>query len=153
MADVPAFITHLDTDASNGDRAELRRWRPGQPISAPAFWRLNERFGLEVDKNYDAWAVIFSALAQTTGVDRRQPALGAAMVAAGVSEARMTGLLRAPEKRRHDVLLKIVGQLAAARQGFDVIEFKRLVLWPDEAKKRRLAKDFYHAEHKAQKDS
>lgn len=149
------FIKFIRQEMSNGDRAELRRWRPGQTISAPAFWRLNEEYGnLEIHKSPQKWSVIFSALTQTPSSDRTEPppSFGMAMYAANVSEARMTRLLRAPASRRHDVLLKIIGQLAAARQEFDFIEFKRLVLWPDEAKNRRLARDFYHAEHKDKKD-
>lgn len=149
------FVGFLDRDhgASNGDRAALRRWRPGQPISAPAFWRVGLRYNIEVDAAPEAWALIFSAITQTTGAHRFRPSLGAALAEAGVSEARLTGLLTAPAARRPDVLLKIVGQLASARQGFDVDEFIELVLQSggpdaDERRKRRLASDFYRADHK-----
>lgn len=142
---IPSYVEYIDHQLSPGDRAELRRWRPERPIEAAALWRGLVRFEL---KGAEAtWALIFNAIAQTHGLGRSEPSLGRACAAAGISEARIIRLLNAPEAQQPDALLRIVAQLAAARQGFDVREFAAFARFPDESKRRRIARDFYSAQH------
>lgn len=136
-----------------GDRAALRRWRPGRRDLPPAFWRLwvtqpeadDRQATLE---GTERLAVLLAALAETHDLGGSTP-FGQALQQAGLSEDRFIRLLDAPDNQRADALLKVVGVVARSRTPFNPFDLVRFALTTEPAAaerlRLRLARDFYRA--------
>jgi CRISPR system Cascade subunit CasB len=143
-------IAHMGT----GDRAALRKLQPGH-VQTPAFWRLStsvladflpqkaEQRGVAEDR----WAVILPVMESALHAPGRR--LGAALVAANVSEMRVTRLLRARGESVADAVRAVGHQLIAAGAPFDHADLAWLVLSEghadDESCRRQIARDYYGA--------
>jgi CRISPR system Cascade subunit CasB len=135
---------------SNGDRAALRRWAPGQPLPL-AFYRLwlRQMDGeLPAEANTEAWMLLAWSLA-TLGADAHAPERpwGQALAESGFAEGRLERLLSAPADVRPDLFMAAMRFLAARGERFDFAEAARFLLTTDEGKRehvhRRLAQAFY----------
>lgn len=139
----------------NGERAALRRLRP-QSLQEPAFWMLVTgplRAALDAeDKPWRAtqeqrWAVVLSVAAAAA----HSPAmrLGAALARAGVSEPRLTRLLRARGDQLPDAVRTIAHQIITAAVPFDFADLAWFVLsegaWDEERARQQIARDYYRA--------
>ncbi len=139
----------------NGDRAALRRLRP-TGLNVPAFWKLTTsalQGALDGDdKPWRAtqerqWALILSVAAGST----HSPAmrLGTALARAGVSEARLTRLLRARGEQLPDAARVIAHQIVSAAVPFDFADLAWLVLsegrHDEERARQQIARDYYRA--------
>jgi hypothetical protein len=145
-----------------GDRAALRRHRPGEP-PGPAFWKVAvhhlEPAGLLAapssprrDDQERRWSVVLAALAELTGLHRRGFRLGRVLAESAVAEARVLRLLRARDEALAKIALTVVHQLASSRRNVDCLGIADLVLsdgyspW-DERARRFIAEDFYRSAH------
>lgn len=144
-------IAHL----APGELAELRRMRPGQ--GGAAFWRLFHALGLSGAP--EGWEAATQAIALLTPTGRdpgkrsaHDPArpLGHALHLAGVSHLRFARLLATPHPMRRTALTRLVRVLARAGAGLDLRHLVRLFLMDRENDKRRLARDYYEAEARAE---
>lgn len=137
-----------------GPLAELRRLDPRKPPSfPPTFYRLlathvppelTRRAGAVQD-----WALIFHCIALAgTDLPLKSPGIGAALAADTHSEARLTALLKARRDQLSIVAPRVVRYLRAQGQGFDVHDLARLILWPTEEIRIRIARDFYERQSK-----
>jgi CRISPR system Cascade subunit CasB len=117
-------INHLDFPT--GDRAELRRWTPGE-VPPLAYWRLAaDRIpaNLRVGRDDQNWAFYVHAVAllapegHTPGVS-----IGDALRRTGYHEKRVARLLGADEGDAfRSALLQAVRWLASHRRGVDTVE-------------------------------
>ncbi|TQV62218.1 MAG: type I-E CRISPR-associated protein Cse2/CasB [Halothiobacillaceae bacterium] len=143
-------LAHTLARATNGERAALKRWSPGQPIPL-GFYRLwLHGMGEELPSEHQLapWAVLAWGLAlMGEGGHRPGCPLGQALAASTLHEARLERLLAANEDIRSKLFIAIVRFLAAKGEGFDWTEAARLLLTQDadkrEAAHRRIAADYY----------
>lgn len=144
---------------SNGDRASLRRMRLDrrpEDLHQPAFWKLSTGVLASALPPTDApwraeterrWAVVIAVAAGAL----HSPAmrLGSALTRAGVSEVRLTRLLRARGEQLPDAVRTLAHQITTAAVPFDFADLAWLVLsegGDDEVRARQqLARDYYSA--------
>lgn len=143
-----------DGDLAGGDRASLRRHRPGSPLP-PAYWRLAvgtlepaeaiDSGRLSNDTDHD-WAAILCGLAHLAELHARGRSLGRALAEAGYSERRLDSLLRADESRLRELLPTLARHLDAAGVQVDWTDAARLLFTRGSAAtglRDRLARDYY----------
>ncbi len=145
---------------SPGDRADLRRLRPGE-LEPPAFWRLiagplaeqfdgaGETRRAEVEA---AWGVVASAMARSGMAFDKKRSLGKAMAESDISEMRFLRLLRA-DVRQLPAQAHAVAQLLASKgQATHWIDFARLVISANrsdrETTRRQIARDYFSSQAK-----
>jgi len=140
-----------------GDRAQLRRLRPGE-VEPPAFWRLvTGPLASEFDslgeasreKREQAWGLIASAIARSGMAFDSRRRLGRAMAEAGITELRLLRLLRA-DSAQLPAQAHSVGQLLASKgQATHWIDFAHLILSTGrsdhERARRQIARDYFSA--------
>jgi CRISPR type I-E-associated protein CasB/Cse2 len=148
---VGTLAFEIDTVFSPGDRAELRRLQPSDPLN-PAFLRLWVRHIEPTDGaigplEEDRWAALLTTFARLEGLHSPTDRLGRALAEADVSELRVLRLLRSHGGTLWDATRQIAHQLASQRQRCSWIDLARLLLSDgrrDEARVRRsIAKDYY----------
>jgi CRISPR system Cascade subunit CasB len=139
-------ITHPDFPA--GDRAELRRWTPGE-LPPIAYWRLaadripREMRGGQRDQGWSAYTHALSLLAPSGHVQGMS--LGRALRTTRYHEKRPSRLLNAPQgdEFRAD-LLTAVRWLSAHREGVDVTELADAFRFGGaDSSRERIARGFY----------
>ncbi|MGH2361349.1 MAG: type I-E CRISPR-associated protein Cse2/CasB [bacterium] len=148
---------------STGDVAALRRMDPRSP--AAAFFKL---VGLVLDQHISGapharletetrWAAIIVGLAHLGDLHRRGMRLGRSLVDAGFSELRFDRLLRADADRLIDELPMLARFLSAKGVPADWESASLLILSAgrsdEEDARRRLARDYYGAQAKANSES
>lgn len=140
---------------SAGDRAQLRRLRPGE-LQPPPFWRLStsvlarEFDGLGEDsssKREAAWGLIASAMARSGMPFDGKRRLGQGLAEANVSELRLLRLLRSDVSQLPAQAHSLVQILASKGQPIHWIDFARLVLSTGrsdhERARRQIARDYF----------
>jgi CRISPR system Cascade subunit CasB len=140
---------------SNGERATLKRWAPGQPIPLP-FYRLWLRFvsdELPSEETAPAWVLVaWGICLMGARGNRPERPFGRAMAEAGITYARLERLLDAPPDVLPDLLTAVVRRLAADAAGFDWSEAAELLLARKpaarESIRRRIAVAFYRFQPK-----
>ena len=165
---IVAQLAHaFEHQLSPGDLAALRRIEPADPAE-PAFWNAVGRW-LEPagtlpppespgrDAAETRWAVVLGAMAWLKGLHRPGRRLGSALASAGLSELRLTRLLRASGASLPDLLRAATHQLVSRAEPVDVEDLAWLVLTADtprgERTRRRVARDFYaHLHSKPKQD-
>lgn len=147
-------VHHAIEHMGAGDRAALRKLQPGA-VQLPAFWRLSTSIlapllddkGARRGDAEDRWAAILPAMERTRHAPSRR--LGSALAQAGVSEVRVTRLLRAHGPGLADAVRAVVHQLDTAAQAFDHAELAWLVLSDghrdEDDSRRQIARDYYGA--------
>ncbi len=137
-----------------GDVAALRRMAP-HDLATPAFWKLAGTVlegefrgeGPGVEGRERNWAMVTSALAITSGLHAPGRGLGAALAEAGLSELRLTRLLRAHGDALWAEVRMVAAYLASKAKPFDAADLARLVLSDDgpseEPVRRRVAKSYF----------
>lgn len=145
---------HAIENMGAGDRAALRKLQPGA-VQVPAFWRLStsvlapalDRKGVRRSDAEDQWATILATMERTQHAKHRH--LGAALAAAGVSEMRVTRLLRAHGPALADAVRAVAHQLETSAQPFDQAELAWLVLSDghrdEDDSRRQIARHYYGA--------
>ena len=153
---VGRFAAALGSEGvSNGERAMLKRWAPGQPIPL-AFYRLWLRFvsdELPDPETTPAWMLVaWGVSLMGSQANRPARAFGRALAEAGVTYSRVERLLDAPPDVLLDLLTGAVRQLAAANEGFDWSEAAELLLARKaaarESIRRRIAVAYYRYQPK-----
>lgn len=150
-------LTHaIDELLSPGEVADLRRLDPNAPYR-PAFWKVAARYleheiplgGEARDEMERRWAAILSGMAQTQKFHQPGRRLGQALAEAGLSELRLTRLLRARGEKLLDELRGVVRVLASKGQAFDWTHLANLVLSEgykhEEKVRRQIARDYFYA--------
>jgi len=140
---------------SNGDRAALKRWAPGQPIPL-VFHRLWLRFvsdELPNEAANGAWMFVAWGLAMMgTQAHRPNQALGRALAEAGLASSRLERLLDAPADVLPDLFSAAVRHLTSKTEGFDWSEAAELLLARSapahESIRRRIAVAYYRHQPK-----
>jgi len=155
---------------SAGDRAALRRARPGD-LGSPAFWKLALRRlepegllplaeGPSRDDQERRWVRIVADLAELRGLHSRarRHSLGRSLAVADLGEARVLRLLRAED----DALLRLARivshRLAVSRTPVDTGDLAELILsdghpsWSANVR-RRIARAYFQAEAASATDS
>lgn len=160
-------IAHdVDRVLGTGDVAELRRTRPTD-IGQPAFWRIVAMHlepGGALPAGGDArdaaerrWAVLLSAMAAMQRLHQPRLRLGRALESAGVAEQRVLRLLRAHDDALADAVRVTIHQLAQRAQPVDMTDVAKLVLSDgrrdEESVRRSIARDFYAASYRKEKES
>lgn len=151
---VNGLAAAISRSLSPGDVAALRRMAP-EDVATPAFWRLaathleNELRGEgpAAEARERRWAVVVAALAVTAGLHAPGRSLGSALAAAGLSELRLTRLLRAHGDALPAEVRSVATYLAAKAVPFDAVDLARIVLsdgGPSEEQVRRgIARSFF----------
>jgi hypothetical protein len=139
-----------DGAVTPGDRAALRRQRPGEP-GGPVFWKMAARYLEPADllppvasKRRDGaerqWAVVLAAIAELADLHHTGPGhrLGRVLADRKVSEARVLRLLR-----------DVVHQLASSGARVDLTDLANLVTsdgtaWETDVR-RSIALDYYRS--------
>ena len=147
-----------------GPAAELRRG-PFEGAGAVAFWNLMTRHGPDQpgDKVEARWAAIIQAIAiltpkgrspeKVSAHDPTRP-MGAALHDAGISELRLARLLAAPRPMRGSLTVRLCRRLAASeRCRFDLRTLAQFILFGGDRTDRRISRDYYCAEAKAERAS
>lgn len=136
--------------ATNGERAALKRWSPGQPIPLDLYrlWLHGMGEDLPSDSQLAHWVVLAWGLAlMGEGGHRPGRPLGQALAESALHEARLERLLAANEDIRTKLFIATVRFLAAKGEGFDWMDAAQLLLTQDadkrEAVHRRIATDYY----------
>lgn len=139
---------------SPGDVAALRRMEPGD-VATPAFWKLAGTVlehelrgdGPAVESRERQWAMVVAALATTAGLHAPGRSLGAGLAEAGLSELRLTRLLRAHGDALPAEVRGAASYLAAKAMPFDGTDLAWLVLSDgssaEEQVRRSIAKSFF----------
>lgn len=142
---------------SPGDRASLRRVRPGE-IGGPAFWKIAVRHleprGLLVERDGPVrqrqelqWSTLLAAMAN--GPSQAAAPLGRVLAEAEVTEARVLRLLRAHDESLLDTVRAVTHQLAAGGHAFDWADLADLLMSDgaphEESVRRKIAYDFYRS--------
>lgn len=152
-------------DAGTGERAELRRLKPDDP-GGPAFWRIVVTRlepdhlpggGPARDDALRRWAVILRAVAELDGLHNPGRRFGAALAEAGVSELRLTKLLRASGEPLFDQVRTVTHQLATAATPVDLTGVALLVRSDgrpnEQAVRQTIANDYYMQIFHAEKEN
>ena len=147
-----------DGAVTPGERAALRRQRPGEP-GGPVFWKLAARY-LEPDllppagsRSRDGaerqWAVVMAAIAELADLHRTGSGhrLGRVLSDHKVAEARVLRLLRARDGALLDTVRQVVHQLASRGARVDLSDLANLVTsdgtaW-ETAVRRSIALEYY----------
>lgn len=140
---------------SNGDRASLRKMRPDD-LHQPAFWKLSTGLLASALPPTDApwraeterrWAVVIAVAAGALYSPAMR--LGSALTRAGVSEVRLTRLLRARGEQLPDAVRTLAHQITTAAVPFDFADLAWLVLSEggddEERARQQIARDYYRA--------
>ncbi len=140
---------------SPGDRAQLRRLRPGE-VYPPPFWRLAagplapefEGLGqVTLEAREQAWALVAAAMARTGMPFNSKQRLGKALAEANVSELRVLRLLRAESAQLPAQAHSITQLLASKGQPIHWIDFARLILSTGrsdhERARQQIARDYF----------
>lgn len=138
---------------SSGDRASLRKMRP-EALHQPAFWKLSTSLLQPVlpvettpwrDVQERRWAVVVAVAAAALHAPTMR--LGAALARAGITEVRVTRLLRASGDQLPDAVRTLAHQLEAAAVPFDFADLAWLVLSEgrddEERARQQIARDYY----------
>jgi len=145
----------VNSPGSKGLRSELRR--SGAKAPGTAFWRLAVQYidpdGTELHpENEDRihrWQAILWALALMGPKHRPSCALGKAMAAAGVSESRLTRLMRASPEQLHGEIRHTLSQVLSAGEYVDGVDLAYLILTAgkpgEERVRNRIARDYYRS--------
>ena len=153
---VGSIAQEMNSVLPTGDVAELRRLDPRDPAS-PAYWKvLVRRVEPEMsivgspDKQLlleRRWTTILSAMAELQGLHSPRVPLGRAMAEAGVSEMRLSKLLRARSDALHDLVRTVSHQLASRAAPADQVDIAQLVLSEgesdEESTRRRIAREYF----------
>jgi CRISPR type I-E-associated protein CasB/Cse2 len=143
---------------SPGDVAALRRLEANDP-STPAFWKVISSIiaphlelpngGPALDRAERQWAVILNATAHLGGLHNPARPLGAALAAAGLSELRLSRLLRASGDSLPTVVRTTARYLAAKGEPADLGDLAELVtsdgFSSSEQVRRRIARSYYQS--------
>jgi len=152
VASLAGVIGHPGFPA--GDRAALRRMRPGETWP-PAFWRILMDRVPEVERRSDeaerTWASIMQSMAiMAPHVHAPGARLGAVLASVGGNpmEHRLLQLLRLSGSRLEDAVRLLARRLAGLDQPVDWRDMASLLLLdpatdPGESARRRIARDFY----------
>ncbi len=143
-------------DYPAGQLASLRRLQPARPEGA-AFWLLvntHAPVALDNERAERAVAITINGMAIAHPFHRspERRSLGFAMAEAEISEARLLRLLRTDaealpgEVRR---LARLMGSKGDAGR-FDWFDVFALAYWPNDAIRRRIAKDYYRRQYNLQ---
>jgi len=150
-----------DGAVTPGDRAALRRQRPGEP-GGPVFWKMAARYLEPADllppvasKRRDGaerqWAVVLAAIAELADLHHTGPGhrLGRVLADRKVSEARVLRLLRAHDEALLDTARDVVHQLASSGARVDLADLANLVTsdgtaWETDVR-RSIALDYYRS--------
>ena len=151
-----AIAVDFATALSPGDVADLRRLDPVKGTRCPAFWKIAverlEPAGFDFDDPEarwdERWAAVLQVMALLHGLPGRPHRLGAALAAAGVSEARVMRLLRSQGPALYDGLRMTARQLASAAVPVYWADLAEFVLADAfdadrERVRRNVARDFY----------
>jgi CRISPR system Cascade subunit CasB len=151
-------------EADNGPRAQLRRATPDKPWSATLWtllaaevpdeaWALDEATRAEEER---AWAALLSAMAGSSqlGIPAQEP-LGETLAGANYSELRLNRLLRAHGQGLLDEVRLMAAYLESrgcAVRWSDVgsLLLRDAEMPSGEIVRRRIARSYYSALHKAQ---
>ncbi len=138
-----------------GDRAQLRRLRPGE-VEPPAFWRLTSgvllsEFSSLGERTQEAreraWGLVAAAMARSGMRYDSKRRLGRAMADAGISELRLLRLLRADTGQLPAQAHSVVQLLSSKGQAIHWIDFARLILSSgrsdQESARRQIARDYF----------
>lgn len=138
-----------------GDRAQLRRLRPGE-LEPPAFWRLvtgvlaPEFHSLgqsATEARERSWGLIAAAMARTGMNFDSKRKLGKAMADSGISEVRLLRLLRADSGQLPAQAHSVAQLLASKGQAIHWIDFALLILSQgrsdQERARRQIARDYF----------
>lgn len=149
---------------TNGERAELRRMRPGDP-PPPVFWLLVTEHlephlppgdGESRDEAERRWMVILRAMAESAGRHDRGSSLGRALARGRVAERRLYQLLRARGDALVDQLRMVLHPLSSQGLAFDHTDVAWLVLSEGteggEEVRRNVARKYFQARRKLQQD-
>jgi CRISPR system Cascade subunit CasB len=132
-----------------GERAELRRLEPTGDPGSPAFWRLMAQYVPEVMdatkpwRDHDArrWATLVSAVVLLGEASEPPASLGVALAEAGMSEARLTRLLRADSDKLLHELRRVARFLATKGRAVRHLDFARLLFISNPNKAESLRRD------------
>ncbi len=152
---VLAIVGDIQTRLSPGDVAELRRMRPGV-FEPPAFWRIaavrleGELAPLGPVRRAERerrWALTIAAMARSGSPHGSTRSLGGALAAAGVTELRITRLLRAEGEQLAPQVFSMVQILAAKGEHVNWIDLAHLVLSEGrrdaDDRRRHIARQYY----------
>lgn len=141
------------------DRVALKRYAAGQalPLAFYRTWLRHLDDELPGETESRAWALLAWGLAfMGPRAHRRDRALGAALAAAGYSEARLERLLAAEAESQADLFASMVRYLSNKGETFDWVDAARLLLTRDperrEATHRRIAAAYYRHPTSHQED-
>jgi CRISPR type I-E-associated protein CasB/Cse2 len=144
-----------------GDLAGLRRLRP-QKLDHPAFWRILSEF-IVSDTSLSAemegrWAVILSGLARMLpGGHAPKSSVGRTLANSGWSELRLLRFLRLPSSELSEGVRRLTAFLASKGAALNWVELANFLLVTDPEKqenaRRRVARDYYQALRKKEKQS
>lgn len=154
---VGAIAWHMEReDYPAGQLASLRRLQPDRPDGA-AFWLLvNEHapFALDSERAERALAITINGMAIAHPFHRspERRSLGFAMAEAEISEARLLRLLRTNAAALPGEVRRLARLMAAKGDAgrFDWFDVFALAYWPNDAIRRRIAKDYYRRQYNLQ---
>ena len=136
---------------SNGDRAALKRWAPGQliPLAYYRLWLHHLRTEPPPEDQTESWmAIIWGLALGGEGGHTPKHSVGQALAETRFSEARLERLLSAPDDViRVDLFQAAVRFLVAKGQGCNWGQWARYLLTQDVDKRERMhrdiARDYY----------
>lgn len=152
--DMARHMTRDDYPA--GQLASLRRLQPDRPEGA-AFWLLvnaHAPVALDNERAERALAITINGMAITHPFQHspERRSLGYAMAEAEISEARLLRLLRTDAEALPGEVRRLARLMAAKGDAgrFDWFDVFALAFWPNDATRRRIAKDYYRRQYNLQ---
>ncbi|MEP3670346.1 MAG: type I-E CRISPR-associated protein Cse2/CasB [Roseibium sp.] len=135
------MISHM----SPGDRAALRRG-----VTGSAYWRVWEGAGIYAggEAHTQNWSRLIQAMAIFVGTSGAQKSLtrdslGTAIASAGISEGRFEKMITAPIEIRHELLDRIVRQIAKDQSRINIQDLASLYLEEEPSRLRDISRSFY----------
>lgn len=161
IAGLARSICELDP----GSAAALRRG-PQAGAGAAAFWMLLNQHVPDrrlTQPEIDDWATLMQAIAiltpkgdalRKTSAHASAVPMGMALFTAGLSDLRLARLLGAPRHLRRELILRTCRNLANQDQRrFDLRTLDRFIRSNDQKAIHRIAREYYHAEAEARRQT
>lgn len=142
---------------SAGDRAELRRLNRDQSPGI-TFWKTLARCDIDIthDKQQKQWMVILRACALLADNHSPYSSLGRALSEAGLSELRLSRLLRAEGDSLLDEIATVTNFLNAKDVPVDLTDIAYLVIYSQESHhetlRRNIARGYYQQQNSDKKE-
>lgn len=138
------------SDYPAGDRAQLRRWSPGQhvPLAFYRLWLRHSGTDLPTETQTIAWLALAWSIAMLgASAHLPQRSWGRALAESGYAESRLERLLSSPADVRLELVMSAVRFLSANNERCDLVDIAHFLLTTDPVKReglhRRIAQAYY----------